>query len=172
MKISKTTTMDSAADVSARANRGLKMARIRSSNGTPLTKCQITGWIILALLVAGCSSQPQRETVLVTFEIQLINAQANSYTYGVVGGQGTTGFGTVNETIRESYYADVGDEVFAWVNGSQWSSQEPGHQVICRILVGDEEIYLDANQGTPSQDTQAQCRGPLYIPPTPTPGGG
>lgn len=167
-----TKMLGSGADVSASSNRELKMAHIRSNNGTRLTKCLITGLMVLTLVVAACSSQPQRETVLVTFEIQLINAQADSYSYGVVGGQGITGFGTVNETIRESYYADVGDEVFAWVNGSQWSSQEPGHQVICRILVHDEEIYLDAEQGTSSQDTQAQCRGPVYIPPTPTPEGG
>lgn len=139
---------------------------------TYLIKWLFAGLVVLTLLAAACNSEPVAETVLVTFEIQLVNAQADAYSYGVVGGEGTTGFGAVNEVIQESFYAGVGDEVFAWVNGSQWSSGEPGHQVMCRILVRGEEIYLDADQGTPSQDTQAQCRGPVYIPPTPTPGSG
>ena len=138
---------------------------------TCLTTWLVTCLVVLTLLVAGCiESEPEPETVLVTFEIQLINADARSFTYGIVGGKGTGGFGSVNEVIRESFYADVGDEVLARVYASQWDSEEPGHEVICRIMVRGEEIYLDADQGTPTQDTHAECRGPVYIPSTPTPG--
>lgn len=130
----------------------------------------VVSLVVLTLIVAACGFESEPETVLVTFEIQLINAQAVSYSYGVVGGGGSSGWGAVNEVIKESFYADVGDEVFAWINGSQWSSHDPGHQVICRILVRGEEIYLDADQGTLYEDTQAYCRGSVYIPSPPTPG--
>jgi hypothetical protein len=133
-----------------------------------LTTWLVTGFVVLTLLVAGCI-EPEPETVLVTFEIQLINAQADAWGYGIVGGEGSAGWGGVNEVKQESFYADVGDEVFAKVYGSQWSIEEPGHEVICRIMVRGEEIYLDADQGTPIQDTFAECRGPVYIPSTPTP---
>jgi len=135
---------------------------------TWLVTCLVTCLVVLTFLVAGCV-EPEPETVLVTFEIQLENARADAYSFGVVGNEGETGFGSVNEVIRESFYVDVGDEVYAWVKSSQWSSEEPGHEVICRIMVRGEEIYLNADQGTPTQDTQAECCGPVYIPQTPTP---
>ena len=160
-------------DLDGNSQSGGGINRIYPGTKTCLTTWLVTCLVVLTLLVAGCiESEPEPETVLVTFEIQLINARADSYGYGIVGGKGSMGFGGVNEVKMESFYADVGDEVFAEVYGAQWSSEEPGHQVICRILVRGEEIYLDADQGTSSQDTHAECRGPVYIPPTSTPGSG
>jgi hypothetical protein len=121
--------------------------------------------ILLVLLTAGCIDQkPKTETVLVNFEIQLINARANSYSYGIENGDGETGFGATNEVIRWSTYAKVGQKAFAWVRGSQFSSREPGHQVLCRIIVNNKNIYLAGDQGTMNEDTLAECGGPVYIP--------
>jgi hypothetical protein len=129
----------------------------------------VTGLVALTLVAAGCGGKSGPTSVLVTFEIQLMNARADSYSVGVAGGEGTTGFGSVNEVIRESYYANVGQEVFAWVNGSQWDTNQPSHEVLCRILVNDEEIYMAGDQGTASEATLADCRGPVYIPATAEP---
>ncbi len=108
--------------------------------------------------------EEEPRTVLVTFEIQTINADATSYGYGITGGQGTMGFGAVNEIIGDSFYANVGQEVFAKAYGTHWDRSDPGHQIICRIIVQGEEIYIDGDQGTPDQDTEVICQGPVYIP--------
>jgi hypothetical protein len=122
--------------------------------------------VILALLQVGCDRPSPTKTVLVTFEIQLINARATSYSLGLAKRResGTTGFGAVNEVIRKSYYADVGDLVFAWAVGSHWNKADPAHQIICRIIVDGKEIYIDAAQGTPGEETKVECKGPVYIP--------
>ena len=127
-------------------------------------KCAFGLLVVLILVLAACGPKPTPQTVLVTFEIQLINADATSYGMGIVGGQGVEGFGAVNEVLRESFYASVGQEVFAGATGTHWDRSDPAHQIICRILVRDEEIYLDADQGTPEQDTEVACRGPVYLP--------
>ena len=108
---------------------------------------------------------PRPARVWVKFEIQLINARALSWSYGIdKGGTGNTGFGAANEVLSGSYYANVGDTVFAWVNGGQFSKSEPGHQIICRIMVDDEEIYMGADQGTASRGGKVNIRGTVYIP--------
>jgi hypothetical protein len=128
----------------------------------------VTCLVVLTIFAAGCA-EPEPETVLVTFEIQFENADI-AYKYGIVGGKGYGGWrGGYNEVIRDSFYADVGDEVLVSVAGNQFDTRKPSHEVICRIMVNDEEIYLDGDQGTPTEDTQVECRGPVYIPHTPTP---
>jgi hypothetical protein len=129
--------------------------------GKFLKSC-LYGVILLSLLV-GC--EPRPATVLVKFEIQLINTRALSWSYGVAkGNTGQTGFGAVNEVLSGSYYANVSDTVFAWANGEQFDKSEPGHQIICRIMVDDEEIYMGADEGTASRGAKVNVRGPAYIP--------
>jgi hypothetical protein len=123
--------------------------------------------VLLASFLGACGCEEESGPVSVTFEIQLFNARAYSYSYGFPGGEGVLGSGKVNETIRETYSAHVGDEVFVRVNGTHWDSSQPSHEILCRILVHGEEIYIDADHGDVNRDTEAICRGPVYIPKTP-----
>ena len=126
----------------------------------------LVGTVILSLTLATCDlfESPPPRIVTVEFEIQLINANATAWAAGRSSGGAYGGFGAVNETIRHSVTANVGEDVFCKVVGQQWSRNEPGHQVLCRILVDDEEIYLCGDQGTQDEDTVAECGGPVYIP--------
>lgn len=118
--------------------------------------------LTIAFGIFGCA-ETKPKYVMVTFEIQLINADAN-YGYGIVGGHGTSGTGAVNEVIRESFYATVGEEVFIKVYGGHWDRNDPAHQVVCRIIVDSEEIYIGADQGTTTKGTEVYIHGPVYIP--------
>jgi len=64
----------------------------------------------------------------------------------------------------ETFYVVVGQEVVAQGYFSQWRATEPSFEVVCRILVDDEEIYLSAVQGAGSEEKYLECRGPVYIP--------
>ena len=119
---------------------------------------------ILLFAFSGCKNTKTPSTVKVTFEIQLINCSASSYGYGIVGGEGSSGWGQVNELISESLYANVGQEVAIKATGKQWNKNESGHQIICRIIVNDEEIYLKSSQGSANKDTEVYIHGPVYLP--------
>lgn len=112
----------------------------------------------------GCGDDPTPIVVEVEFELQAINANATSWGFGVNGGEGFMGFGSVNETEHEAIWVTIGQPVFCKAFGSHWDSSDPGHQLLCRILVDGEEIYLCADQGTPTDDTAIECGGPVYIP--------
>lgn len=115
-------------------------------------------------MLIGCEDEPVPRTVKVDFELQLINASSFGWGYGIVGGKGFSGTGATNEVLRDSVYATVGQPVVIKAFGEQWSSQDPGHQIIGRILVDGEEIYMCADQGDSGQDTEIECGGPVYIP--------
>lgn len=119
--------------------------------------------VLIAALVAACSPDPLR-TVDVDFELQLINANATSWGFGIDGGPGEGGFGGVNETKSGTVSAKIGDPVFCKAFAEHWDSSDPAHQMICRILVDNEEIYLCADQGSPGADTSIECGGPVYLP--------
>jgi hypothetical protein len=102
--------------------------------------------------------------VLVNFEIQLINARTSAWGFGIDGGKGFSGFGASNEVIRDSVYATVGERVFIKAFGEHWDAKDPAHQIIGRILVNGEEIYMCADQGSPGKNTKIECGGPVYIP--------
>lgn len=122
-------------------------------------------WFIAGFfLLIGCEEEPVVRTVEVEFELQLINASSYGWGYGIDGGQGFSGSGATNEVLRDSIYATVGQPVFIKAFGEQWSSREPGHEIIGRILVDGEEIYICADQGTPDEETEIECGGPVYIP--------
>ena len=131
----------------------------------PKSLFALIGAASLCVALAACDvfKSPPR-SVTVDFEIQLINANATAWAAGLSSGGGLAGFGAVNETIRHSVVARVGEGVFCKVVAEQWDRNEPGHQVLCRILVDDEEIYLCGDQGTGDEVTRAECGGPVYIP--------
>ncbi len=116
------------------------------------------------LILVGCDQKPVPRTVLVSFEIQLINASSSAWGFGIVGGKGRSGFGATNKVIRDSVYATVGERVFIKAFGKHWHSKDPAHQIIGRILVKGEEIYMCADQGYPGKNTKIECGGPVYIP--------
>lgn len=119
---------------------------------------------IILFAFSGCKNAKTPSTVNVTFEIQLINCSATSYVYGIVGGEGSRGWGTTNEIISGSYYAKVGQEVAIRASAKQWNKNEPGHQIICRIIVNDEDIYLGSDQGDVNKETEVYIHGPVYLP--------
>lgn len=124
--------------------------------------------LVAALLLgnsvaAGCESQTRvPRTVLVEFEMRLVNARG-SWACGRTGGEGWGGTST-NDVIKRSAYLSVGEPVGCTVVGEHWDRSDPGHQVLCRITVDGEEIYVCGDQGTRDRDTKAQCGGPVYIP--------
>ena len=125
----------------------------------------VSSMALMVATLAACGDDPgPLRTVPVEIELQTINADATSYGYGINGGQGTSGYGAVNETMRETFYVTVGNPVFCKAFGTHWDSNDPGHQLICRILVDNEEIYMCADQGSPGSDTAIECGGPVYIP--------
>lgn len=125
---------------------------------------------VVTCAASGPACRAQRRvphTVRVDFEVRLINAQASSWGVGLMGGPGETGFGAVNETIRRSHYASVGQPVFCKAFARHWDRTDPGHQLLCRIVVEDDEIYMCADQGGPDSTTKVDCGGPVYIPEKP-----
>lgn len=120
--------------------------------------------LLAVLSLPGCKQQARvPRTVEVKFEVQLINTRG-AWGFGRVNGAGRSGSGQVNETINDSMFLSVGVPVFCKVLGEQWDKNDPAHQVLCRVIVDDEEIYMCADQGDPGRSTKAECGGPVYIP--------
>jgi hypothetical protein len=102
----------------------------------------------------------------VTFEIHALETGA-TYQYGVDYGQGS--FGTMSEGVKsERMTVRVGQPVTAKAtaetgpNTSGWYAAS--HQLVCRILVQGDEIYVHGDQGTRNDAAEVICQGPVYIP--------
>jgi len=117
---------------------------------------------LLLLVACGGGGPPLPETVSVTFEIQAIGGGA-TYNFGVVGGEGTIGSTGGPDVIQESFVARVGDQVIARATGFVRQG-ESTHEVICRILVRGEEIYVHGDQGTANDPSEVECAVLVYIP--------
>ena len=144
---------------------GFGLALVLVKLWRPLLALALVGGI--AIVVYHWMDRPDINTnVSVTFEIQAMGA-GTSYSYGVTGGQGS--FGTMSEGIEsKTLYAILGQEVTARaaaiVEPGSHGSTTPSHELICRILVKGEEIYLQGDQGTPFDPAEVICRGPVYFP--------
>jgi len=132
---------------------------------TPAVRVIAASVALITAALTACGSDPEPlRTVSVEIELQAINADAYSWGRGIAGGQGELGNGYVDETETSTFLTKVGDPVFCKALATHWDTNDPAHQLICRILVDGEEIYICADQGSPSEDTDVECGGPVYIP--------
>jgi hypothetical protein len=81
---------------------------------------------------------------------------------GVVGGPGAMG-SVGSDVVRETFYAQVGQQVVIEAAGDV-DQGEGTYEIICRILVRDEEIYVHGDQGSANDAAEVECAGPVYIP--------
>jgi hypothetical protein len=117
--------------------------------------------LLAAVALASCD-RPSPVAVEVTFEVQAIGGSLDSWWVGTVSrNTQTLGFGGEAESEKLSML--VGEVARAWAVASPWSGQT-SVELVCRIVVRGEEIYVDGDEGSQEDPARVDCQGPVYLP--------